>query len=169
MVQLHSVQELIEYRIVAFHQNRGQIEIECDGVPHRISIDLPIDNGRYPEGDDLDLFIRGFIPHWHISRPLRVSKVTNVDYIKSLVDNDANSQKEYNKRNFDIRAVYLKRFMLLRDSDWTQLPDSPLSETQKKMWAKYRQALRDISKSPIRYDFKWPTPPKILSIITFTS
>ena len=29
-------------------------------------------------------------------------------------------------------------------SDWTQLPDSPLSAEKKAEWAAYRQALRDL-------------------------
>jgi hypothetical protein len=34
---------------------------------------------------------------------------------------------------------------LLAASDWTQMPDSPLSEEKKAEWAEYRQALRDIT------------------------
>lgn len=33
---------------------------------------------------------------------------------------------------------------LLSRSDWTQLPDSPLTEAKRTQWATYRQALRDI-------------------------
>jgi hypothetical protein len=32
----------------------------------------------------------------------------------------------------------------LKNSDWTQLPDSPLSEDKKQEWAVYRQQLRDL-------------------------
>jgi len=28
-------------------------------------------------------------------------------------------------------------------SDWTQMPDSPLTDEQRQAWATYRQALRD--------------------------
>ena len=37
-----------------------------------------------------------------------------------------------------------KRNRRLFASDWTQLPDSPLSDVKKAEWATYRQALRDI-------------------------
>ena len=37
-----------------------------------------------------------------------------------------------------------KRNSKLRDSDWTQIPDSPLTAEKKAEWATYRQALRDI-------------------------
>ena len=35
----------------------------------------------------------------------------------------------------------------LARSDWTQAPDSPLSDEKKKEWATYRQALRDLTKT----------------------
>lgn len=49
---------------------------------------------------------------------------------------------------------------LLADSDWTQSPDSPLSETQQQSWRDYRQALRDLpaSTSDPRNP-TWPTKP----------
>lgn len=34
---------------------------------------------------------------------------------------------------------------LLARSDWTQLPDSPLSDSDKSDWQTYRQSLRDIT------------------------
>lgn len=37
-----------------------------------------------------------------------------------------------------------KRNNKLLACDWTQFPDSPLSDTKKAEWAIYRQALRDI-------------------------
>ena len=39
------------------------------------------------------------------------------------------------------------RNALLSESDWTQLPDSPLTEAQRAEWATYRQALRDITET----------------------
>jgi len=49
-------------------------------------------------------------------------------------------------------------------SDWTQLPDSPLTTTVKAEWVTYRQALRDI---PEMYkwatsldEITWPTKPQ---------
>ena len=37
-----------------------------------------------------------------------------------------------------------ERDRLLAKSDWTQLLDSPLSDSKKAEWATYRQALRDM-------------------------
>jgi len=39
------------------------------------------------------------------------------------------------------------RNMLLSASDWTVMPDSPLSDSKKDEWKTYRQKLRDITKS----------------------
>jgi len=37
-----------------------------------------------------------------------------------------------------------RRDNLLFQSDWTQLPDAPITSEEKAAWAKYRQELRDI-------------------------
>lgn len=40
-----------------------------------------------------------------------------------------------------------KRNELLKQSDWTQMSDSPLSDSKKTEWATYRQSLRDLPTS----------------------
>ena len=40
----------------------------------------------------------------------------------------------------------LKRTWLLKERDWTVMPDSPLSDSKKTKWKTYRQALRDLPK-----------------------
>ena len=40
-----------------------------------------------------------------------------------------------------------ERNRLLRESDWTQIPDNQLSDSKKTEWKTYRQALRDITKT----------------------
>jgi hypothetical protein len=48
-----------------------------------------------------------------------------------------------------IELDYLRktRNNLLRESDWTQAVDSPLSDSKKTEWKTYRQSLRDITKT----------------------
>jgi len=41
-------------------------------------------------------------------------------------------------------ALRTHRNQLLRDSDFTQMPDSPMSQEKKDAWASYRQELRDL-------------------------
>ena len=50
-----------------------------------------------------------------------------------------------------------KRNQLLRDSDWTQLPDTP---GDPRAWQAYRQALRDLtSQTGFPWEVVWPVPP----------
>ena len=49
-------------------------------------------------------------------------------------------------------SIELKHFRGLRNKklakcDWTQAPDSPLSDEKKKEWSTYRQKLRDLTKT----------------------
>jgi hypothetical protein len=56
-------------------------------------------------------------------------------------------------------AVRMRNEALAR-SDWTQLPDVPLTLEQKTAWATYRQALRDITAQPGFPDnINWPMKP----------
>lgn len=57
----------------------------------------------------------------------------------------------------DLRAARRRRRdQLLAASDWTQLPDSPLSEDDRTEWAIYRQALRDLDMDGT----SWPLAPE---------
>ena len=47
---------------------------------------------------------------------------------------------------------------MLKNTDWTQLPDSPLDDATKAKWATYRQAVRDIDQSDPS-SITWPTAP----------
>lgn len=45
-------------------------------------------------------------------------------------------------------------------SDWTQLPDAPITSEKKQEWLEYRQALRDITSTfENPKDVVFPTPP----------
>jgi hypothetical protein len=60
------------------------------------------------------------------------------------------------------------RNLKLTGSDWTQLPDAPLTEEQKELWIIYRQELRDLPESiddpkALVIDpnhSSWPIPPQ---------
>ncbi len=56
------------------------------------------------------------------------------------------SEKIYQESPNDIkRNVRFNRDKMLLESDWTQLLDSPLSDSKKAEWATYRQTLRDLT------------------------
>lgn len=51
-----------------------------------------------------------------------------------------------------------ERDELLKETDWTQLPDVP--QPTKEKWAEYRQLLRDIPQQPnFPHDIEWPRKP----------
>ena len=55
-----------------------------------------------------------------------------------------------------------KRNQLLADSDWTQMPDSALTDEAKALWVTYRTALRDLTAHenwPKLVNDDWPTKP----------
>lgn len=67
------------------------------------------------------------------------------------------SQEELDETAENIRE---RRDELLSSCDWTQIPDSPLSDEDKTVWQTYRQELRDITgQSGFPTDVTWPTEP----------
>lgn len=55
----------------------------------------------------------------------------------------------------------LQRNKLLYESDWTQIPNGPLSVQKQQEWADYRQQLRDITSQPgYPFNVVWPTKPE---------
>ena len=55
--------------------------------------------------------------------------------------------------------VRAERDGLLAQSDWTQMPDSPLTAAKKTAWAVYRQSLRDITTQADPAAVAWPVAP----------
>jgi len=55
-----------------------------------------------------------------------------------------------------LASLRSRRNALLTESDWTQLPDSPLTSEKRADWAAYREVLRNLPEqaSPV-----WPSPP----------
>ena len=82
-----------------------------------------------------------------------------------VVDNGVLRQKtqsEIDVENAPFVAIQFReeRNALLASSDWTQLPDSPLSDTKKSEWATYRQQLRDLpSATTDPSSPSWPQKP----------
>lgn len=60
----------------------------------------------------------------------------------------------------DMQSLRSQRDVLLAQSDWTQMPDSPLTDTKKQEWATYRQQLRDLPENITDpSNPTWPTKP----------
>ena len=50
---------------------------------------------------------------------------------------------------------------LLQESDWTMLPDVPMSKGDKSLWIEYRRQLREIRlQAGFPFEIEWPLPPE---------
>lgn len=63
-----------------------------------------------------------------------------------------------------LEALRTERNRRLAATDWTQLPDAPLSPEERAAWQAYRQALRDLPALVSEEDLlsgriPWPEPP----------
>ena len=76
---------------------------------------------------------------------------------ESLADTPPQSLLDF----LDAVEIRAQRDALLRSSDWTQIPDAPLTEQQRSGWGAYRQALRDLTAHPEFPRMPWPTPPSL--------
>ena len=83
-----------------------------------------------------------------------------VDGVAVAKSSEVITQQNKTQAIIDLRSY---RDVMLNSSDWTQIPDSPLSDAKKQEWQTYRQALRDL---PTAYtdieavdEVTWPTTP----------
>ena len=78
-----------------------------------------------------------------------------VDGVHTVIER---SEQEIAETNM----TYLRnqRDFLLRQSDWTQFSDSPLTSEKKAEWALYRQALRDLPANVNINNVVFPTEPQ---------
>ena len=75
-----------------------------------------------------------------------------------LVDG-VHTHNPFTQEQLDVKELSIARSNrnnLLKESDWTQLPNNPLTAEKQEEWNVYRQKLRDIPKT-IPYIF--PEPP----------
>lgn len=64
---------------------------------------------------------------------------------------------------FDAVLLRQRRTGLLQASDWTQVPDAPLSDEAREAWRLYRQELRNLPTSQpdaTLETVEWPSPPE---------
>ncbi len=67
------------------------------------------------------------------------------------------------KNDAAILELRLRRDLILASTDWTQLPDSPLSDSAKNEWQEYREKLRNLPSENQDIldidDVSFPAPP----------
>ena len=107
------------------------------------------------------------------SKQKMLDKNTNIAFLTGTVSNvnkfqvnvSADPHVIENKPDPVVNVTeYIREYrrVLLKDSDWTQAIDSPLSDSKKTQWATYRQALRDLPTTNSASDpdsVVWPTRP----------
>jgi hypothetical protein len=87
--------------------------------------------------------------------PVFTIQGANVERAYPVVDKTAEEiQLDTNNKAAEVRT---QRNQELKDSDWTQVADSPVDKTA---WATYRQALRDVtSQQSFPWTINWPSKP----------
>jgi hypothetical protein len=74
------------YTIIGFDESNGSLQIKYAENMAPISVDVPIRNNAYIVGEELDIYVQGFIPTWHLERINAIQQgVANVVEIKNLV------------------------------------------------------------------------------------
>ena len=135
------------YQIVGFNSANSNITLLINGK--QINFPLPIVDGLYPEGDALVSLLTTYANNVSVEVQQGSDTATNSASIQSLVTSLPDSIIATQAR--------AKRNGLLRQSDWSQLPDA---NVDKAIWATYRQALRDApEQSGFPQTFVLPTMP----------
>lgn len=96
---------------------------------------------------------QGYVPFERATQPYMTVLSADKGY-KKREDGVWTNDVEFRELTQDERVnlfIRRNRDFLLTKSDWTQLPDSPLSAEEKAKWAAYRQELRDLTN-------KYPDP-----------
>jgi hypothetical protein len=140
-----------DYKIVGVSQNHN-IMLEFDGK--RINFPLPVHDGLYPVGAELDELLSVYVANARASQAAQDAIVAgNAAVIQAMV-------VEPTPVVPTAESVLAGRGRLLNQTDWTQANDSPLSTGEKAAWATYRQALRDLTdQAGYPNSVVWPVPP----------
>ena len=100
-------------------------------------------------------------PYNHATEKLVLANPHLFDGMCCLVDVEPLTDEELNARtNTQWQVIRTQRNQILKDSDWTQVSDSPVD---KSAWSVYRQQLRDITKQSDPFKIVWPTSPNQVS------
>lgn len=140
----------------------GQI---VDG-PRMIPINWKnISNFNVLDNDSLKSY--GWFPHRFVEAPLSENDKITGSYF--MVGEDEvveyqtvapKTQEEIDQENNQLwENIRNERNQLLLESDWTQLPDSPITPEKKTEYQTYRQELRDVTNQPDPKNIIWPTKP----------
>ena len=81
------------------------------------------------------------------------------DYVKEYEVVSLTTDEKTVVDNIQWDKIREERTQKLKDSDWTQVSDSPLDSSKKTEWQTYRQSLRDITTQSDPFNITWATEP----------
>jgi hypothetical protein len=80
---------MTDSKIIKFDESKGSIVIRYSEEFSPMGLDIPINDNKYIVGEELDTFIKGFIPVNHMNRlSLIKSGISNAQEIQSLVEQE---------------------------------------------------------------------------------
>jgi hypothetical protein len=131
-----------------YSQSTGQILriVQTNDIQSQLQV-----GESYLEGsiDDSAYYIENNLP---VEIPAQPSQYSVFDFVTKQWVLD---------QNMAVVDVSKNRQRLLYATDWTQIPNGPLTTAQQQAWASYRQELRDIpEQSGYPLNVIWPTPPQ---------
>lgn len=84
----------------------------------------------------------------------------NGEWVMNWQVTPATSEEIAERHEYRSAMVREDRNQRLAECDWTQLPDSPLSDVDKTLWKTYRRQLREVpEQASYPWDVQWPVKP----------
>lgn len=140
-----------QYKIRSVDTANGSFVIEFDGL-NPLNFWIPHDENGFLTGEALEEAIQKMYP-WDAQQKQKFAAFTNGSVIEALVEPAPTPVPTE-------QQIRQHRDLLLMRSDWTDLPNAPLTAEQKTVWATYRQALRDITtQAGFPETVDWPVAP----------
>jgi hypothetical protein len=134
------------------YSSDGQItQIIISDDPSKFGITIPfLELEVYPKIDPSEFYVAG---GQTIQKGKRPNDRAIFEYSSGLWVTPDPTVEELEIQWSKVRTI---RNGLLSACDWTQVPDAPVDG---KVWADYRQHLRDVTLQPDPFSIVWPTPP----------
>lgn len=133
-----------------YKKSNGEIVSQFGGSLEMLNLNLNSETQDYIEGTYLreEYYIDNGVPVEITGRP------------ETWYDFDYDNKQWIANEGAASEVCLKKRNELLLNSDWTQLPNNPLTSERQAAWATYRQALRDITEQAgYPLNVIWPQKP----------
>lgn len=99
---------MANYKIVGFDKSSGVITVSFDNNMAPLGIDVPLnEQGLYITGTELDTYIQGFIPTWHLERINKIAAgIPNETQIAALVEITSQNEAQLNEIEINNNVVH---------------------------------------------------------------